>query len=170
MSVRSRPVALRIFDLASNPGGLRTPKLRSFAVALAQVDGPIIGMDVGIRHIGIAMSDLGRQISFSQDGFRRAGVRNDIERIRRITRTASAQAAVVGMPVALSGPENTKLQAFVREYSQRVLAQCGIQVVCFWDETYSTQLAKDAFMKRSRKTRRNRLSLRKKIVDAVRAQ
>lgn len=167
MSSSSRSLLLRIYDLSRHGGGLASPQMQSFAVAVADVDGPVLGLDVGIRHIGVALSDAGRQISFSQLGFRRGAVREDIERIQEVTRRAAIRAAVVGMPVAPVGHECLKLQEFVRGYSQTILAACGVEVIGFWDESFTTKLAKDAFMKRSRKRARNSLSLRKRTVDAV---
>lgn len=169
MSSKSQSLLLRIYDLSRNGGGLASPHMRSFAASLADVEGPILGLDVGIRHVGVALSDATRQISFSQQGFRRNTVRHDIDKIQEITQAASVRAAVVGIPIAPTGRECQKLQEFVYGYSQAVLAACGIQVIGFWDESFTTKLAKDAFMKRSRKTARNNLSMRKRVVDSVRS-
>lgn len=85
-----------------------------------------------------------------------------------MTHGANVHAAVVGIPSSSTrGESYGKLQAFVRGYSQGVLAECGIKVFGYWDESFTTQLAKESFMKRSKKSARNRLSLRKRAVDAV---
>lgn len=166
MSGKCRQLLLRAFDVSN--GGLASPQMKAFVRALAETDGPILGLDVGIRHIGVALSDVGRQISFSQGGFRRSGIREDIAKIRNMTHSADVHAAVVGMPSSsTSGGSYGKLQSFVSGYSQGVLAECGIKVIGYWDESFTTQLAKESFMKRSKKSVRNRLSLRKRSIDAV---
>lgn len=165
MSSKVRPVVVKMFDLTR--GGHEAPDMTGFAKALTEFEGPILGLDVGLRHIGVSMSDANRQIAFAQRGFRRASIRQDIEIITGIMKLTTVQAAVVGLPTEQVAPSARKLPDFIRMYSRGVLPECGIRVIGFWDESLSTKLAKDAFMQRTRKRLRNRLSLRKRMVDAV---
>lgn len=166
MISRCRPLLLRVYDMSN--GGLASRQMKSFVNAVTESEGPVLGLDVGVRHIGVALSDEKRQIAFSQGGFRRGEIREDIARIKNITRGGAVYVAVVGMPTSSNGSASyANVQAFVRGYSQGVLGECGIHVIGFWDESFTTQLAKDAFMKRSKKSVRNRISTRKRVVDGV---
>lgn len=167
MSTKAYPVVVKMFDLTKR--GLEGPDLSGFAKALAEFKGPILGLDVGLRHIGVSMSDANRQIAFAQRGFRRGSIRQDIDIIKDVMKFSTTQAAVVGLPTEQVGPLAKKLPDFIRVYSTGVLPVCGIRVIGFWDESFSTQLAKDEFVQRTRKRLRNRISLRKKLVDAVRS-
>lgn len=164
MNSYARPLAIRVFDLTN--GGRASPHLLPFAKALSEFPGPILGLDVGLRHIGVSLSDSHRLISFSQRGFQRAAIRQDIATIRDIIKHAPVHAAIVGMPDKQAAPVGDKLQHFVHMYVQGILPACGIGLVGFWDESYSTLIAKEAFMRRTRKRLRNRLDYRKRAVDA----
>eukprot|EP00177_Eucheuma_denticulatum_P003763 GFKZ01006809.1.p1 GENE.GFKZ01006809.1~~GFKZ01006809.1.p1 ORF type:complete len:183 (-),score=9.42 GFKZ01006809.1:337-885(-) len=167
MTSYSRPLALRLFDLTN--GGRASPHFLPFAKALSECPGPILGLDIGLRHIGVSLSDSQRLVSFSQRGFQRAGIRQDITTIRDVIKHAPVHAAIVGMPSAQAAPVADKLQQFVSTYVQGILPECGIGLVGFWDESYSTRIAKEAFMTGTRKRLRNRLSYRKRSVDAAAA-
>lgn len=165
MGTKVRPIVVKMFDLTR--GRHAAANMAGFAKALTEFEGPILGLDVGLRHIGVSISDANRQIAFAQRGFRRASIRQDIEIIRDVMKLATVQAAVVGLPTEQVGSLAKKLPDFIQMYSRGVLPECGITVIGFWDESLSTKLAKDAFMQRTRKRLRNRLSLRKRLVDAV---
>lgn len=148
--------------------GPLSAQMSSFVEALSECKGPVLGLDVGLRHIGVALSDERHLISFPRGGFGRASIREDIASMRKITGLVEMHAAVVGMPTCSGRTASyAKVQDFSRAYAQGVLPECGIRVIAFWDESYTTQLAKDSFMGHAKKRDRNRLATRKRVVDGV---
>lgn len=148
--------------------GILSADMRLFLEALSRSRGPVMGLDIGTRHIGVALSDEGHSIAFPRGGFRRGRIHEDIASIRKIAGGASICAAVVGMPTCVN--ENTEyvaVQQFIRKYSQLLLPECGVRIIGFWDESFTTQLAKDSFMKHAKKTTRNHLATRKRVIDGV---
>ncbi|CAN8073127.1 unnamed protein product [Agarophyton chilense] len=141
-------------------------ELQRFYAHVKQSGGPLVGMDVGTRHIGLALSDDARIISFPHSAFRRRSVLSDVKRLRLLASKSKAECAVVGMPRAPEGADCRALQDFVRVYSQRVLAESGFGALAYWDESFTTVLAKDGFMTTAKKSERNDRTLRKKRVDA----
>ncbi|KAI0564073.1 YqgF/RNase H-like protein [Gracilaria domingensis] len=123
-------------------------------------------MDVGTRHIGLALSDDARLVSFPHSAFRRRSVLSDVQRLRLLARESQVSCAVVGMPRAPHGAECRALQEFVRLYSHRVLGESGFRAIAYWDECFTTVIAKDEFMSSAKKGERNNSALRKRRVDA----
>lgn len=163
----TRMGGMRIYKLYDTRSNVSFQTLQSFAKALRDTGGPVLGLDVGTRHIGVAISDCNRMISFPRIGFRRSDARQDIQRLRQITSAEGVQSAVVGMPIAPLGKNNDAFRQFTSSYAESVLRQCGVKHLGFWDESNTSVLAKDAFMRSAKKTQRNDLALRKRMVDAV---
>lgn len=156
---------MRLFELATY--GRSSAEMGEFSKALTLVKGPIAGFDVGLRHIGMAMSDVNRQIAFSSAGFARGSVRQDIEFVQSIIQGAGVKAAVVGMPIAPRDKLARKLPDFIRMYSKTVLPECGIEVIGYWDESFSTLLAKSVTKHTLKGRLRKSYIMRKQKIDAV---
>ena len=96
----------------------------------------ILGLDVGDRRIGLAISD---PLGFTAQPLftlHRAGRRADLKSIARVLRKHGVTEVVVGNPLHMSGdqsPQATKAQAFAEE----LRAEFGI-TVHLWDERLTT--------------------------------
>jgi putative Holliday junction resolvase len=96
----------------------------------------ILGLDVGDRRIGLAISD---PLGFTAQPLftlHRSGRKADLKSIARVLRKHGVREAVVGNPLHMSGdqsPQAAKAQAFAEE----LRAEFGI-TVHLWDERLTT--------------------------------
>jgi putative Holliday junction resolvase len=99
-----------------------------------------LGLDVGNRRIGVAVSDeLGITAQPVLTLVRKRNRRDDLRSIGRLARKFGVSAIVVGNPVRLSGeesPQTSKTHAFANELGQ--LTGLPIQL---WDERLTTHQA-----------------------------
>jgi len=117
--------------------------------------GRLLGLDVGGKRIGVAVSDEG-QILASPWGMVEQG-RNAIEDIGRIAREAGAVAIVAGLPTGLSGREGAQA-ADTRRFADSVSEALDLPL-SYWDERLTSSQAErmlvDAGMRR--KERRSQI-------------
>jgi putative Holliday junction resolvase len=96
----------------------------------------ILGLDVGDRRIGLAISDPLGYTAQPLFTLHRTGRRADLKSVGRVVRKHGVTEAVVGNPLYMSGdqsPQATKAQAFAEE----LRAEFGI-TVHLWDERLTT--------------------------------
>jgi len=100
----------------------------------------LMGLDVGNRRIGVAVSDeLGLTAQPVMTLERRHNRRDDLRSLGRLARRFGVSAIVVGNPVRLSGEESSqtaKVQAFAEELGELT----GIPIH-LWDERLTTHEA-----------------------------
>jgi len=94
--------------------------------------GRILGLDVGTRRIGIAVSDPLGITAQGLETLQRKTKRHDFDRLRLVIREYDVQEIVVGLPLRMSGAEGTqagKMQEFAEELRKRFKLP-----VHLWDE------------------------------------
>jgi putative Holliday junction resolvase len=111
-------------------------------------DGRLLGLDVGGKRIGVAISDEG-QILSSPWGMVEQGTRA-IGEIDRIARETGAIALVAGLPTGMSGREGAQA-AETRRFADAVGEALGLPL-SYWDErltsTQAERMLIDAGMRR----------------------
>jgi putative Holliday junction resolvase len=98
--------------------------------------GRLIGVDLGSKTIGLALSDIERRIATPLTTLRRVKFGADAEALAAKAREFEAVALVLGLPLGLDGKDTPRAQAtraFAREY-QRLFPL----PLAFWDERMST--------------------------------
>jgi putative pre-16S rRNA nuclease len=99
----------------------------------------ILGLDVGSRRIGVAVSDL---LGFTAQGLatiQRQNKRLDFEQLESVIREYQVHEIVVGLPLRMSGQEGIqaeKMQAFAEDLRQRFNLP-----VHLWDERLTSAQA-----------------------------
>ncbi|MBN2047694.1 MAG: Holliday junction resolvase RuvX [Anaerolineaceae bacterium] len=119
--------------------------------------GRILAVDPGEKRIGLAISDPMGMIANPLDVIEHVAREKDAARIVEIAREHEVVKIVIGQPldadgsVGLSGRKSKRLAKEIRK-------QCDLEVV-LWDESGSTQKAKDAYVQMgvSKKKRRGHL-------------
>ncbi len=96
----------------------------------------LLGLDVGTKTIGMALSDTRLVIATPFDTIRRTRFRDDLSRIRQEVEKHGVGGIVVGLPLALEGGEGPRAQG-VRQFAKNLLAQLDLPLT-FWDERMST--------------------------------
>jgi putative holliday junction resolvase len=94
--------------------------------------GRILGLDVGSRRIGIAVSDPLGITAQGLETLQRRNKRHDLEHLRRVISEYDVKEIVVGLPLRMSGAEGTqadKMQAFAEDLRKRFQLP-----VHLWDE------------------------------------
>lgn len=122
--------------------------------------GRFLGLDIGSRRIGIAVSDEQGFIA-SPVGYVRRGS-NEQTDLDDLVRRWEPLALVVGLPTGLSGREGPQA-AEVRTFVEVALRRFGLPLH-FWDERLTTTIAERALIARG--TRR---AARKEQIDAMAA-
>jgi len=96
----------------------------------------LIGVDLGEKTIGLALSDTRRTIASPLQTLKRSKFRPDAARLLALAKLHDAGALVVGLPRNMDGSEGPRAQAtraFVRN-----LAPLTELAIAFWDERLST--------------------------------
>ncbi|MCR4442034.1 MAG: Holliday junction resolvase RuvX [Peptococcaceae bacterium] len=114
----------------------------------------ILGLDVGDKRIGVAVSD---GLGLTAQGLTtivRSDIKKDIERLAAIIREHSIEKIIVGLPRNMNGtygPQAEKTKEFVKLLRKEIPLE-----VVFWDERLTTALARRTLLEGdvSRKKRR----------------
>jgi putative Holliday junction resolvase len=96
----------------------------------------LLGLDLGTKTIGLALSDVGRQIASPLETIRRVKFQADAAALLRIAEKHAIAGLVVGLPLNMDGSQGPRVQstrAFVRN-----LAPLTSLPIVFWDERMST--------------------------------
>jgi putative holliday junction resolvase len=97
---------------------------------------PILGLDLGTKTIGIAISDLTRRIASPFHTIRRRKFTQDARELLDIAVRENARLFVIGLPLSMDGSEGPRAQA-TRAFVRNLGKMTDIPSV-FWDERLST--------------------------------
>jgi putative Holliday junction resolvase len=121
-----------------------------------------LGLDVGDKIIGVALSDETATLASGLDNVRRVGPRKDVKAIIDLVRRHEVGEVVVGLPRRLDGglgPQAEKVLAYMEDL------RGGVKVpVVPWDERFTTVIANQALIEADVSRR-----ARKGVVDKVSA-
>jgi putative Holliday junction resolvase len=96
----------------------------------------LMGLDLGTKTIGIATSDLTRQIATPITTITRTKFTPDALELLKIATRENVGVLVLGLPINLDGTEGPRAQA-TRAFA-RNLAKLTPLAIVFWDERLST--------------------------------
>lgn len=125
--------------------------------------GPVLGLDLGARRIGLAVSDEDARIAFPAGYLTREGLEKDLEALQALISERSIVRVVVGLPRRLDGREDTGAEAarrFAAALSEKTALPVDLQ-----DERLTTVEAERALREAPARRRRGR----KQVVDAMAA-
>jgi putative holliday junction resolvase len=122
----------------------------------------IAGLDLGDKTIGVAVSDLRRQVATPIEVIRREKFTIDAGKLMALLDARGAFGIVLGLPLNMdgsSGPRVQATQAFARN-----LEKLTALPICYWDERLSTVAAERALLEADTSRKR-----RKEVIDQVAA-
>lgn len=122
----------------------------------------ILGLDVGQKTVGVAISD---PLGFTAQGIttiRRTKKSEDIEAVKRICDEYSVETIVIGLPKNMDGSIGFAGEK-IKEFSEFLKEAVDLEIV-FWDERLTTVAAHRAMLEADLSRGK-----RKKIVDKVAA-
>ena len=100
-------------------------------------DARLLGLDVGTKTIGLALSDVTRSISTPYHTVRRTKFTQDAKAIAAAIAEHDVGALVIGLPINLDGSEGPRAQS-TRAFARNLGALVEVPLI-FWDERLSTQ-------------------------------
>jgi putative holliday junction resolvase len=96
----------------------------------------LMGLDVGTKTIGLALSDTRRIIATPLETIRRRRFREDMARLFALIETHDVGGLVIGLPLTLTGSDGPRTQS-VRQFARNLVALRDLPVA-LWDERLST--------------------------------
>ena len=115
----------------------------------------LLGLDVGRKTIGLAVSDSDMKIATTVGTVRRSKFTKDVKNLDAIITERQVNGLVLGLPISMDGNEGPACQS-VRQFAVNLdnILEIGIT---FWDERLSTSaverlLIKEADLSRNRRS------------------
>ena len=106
------------------------------AVAHWPERGALVGLDLGTKTIGVAVSDADRRLATGVENIQRTAFKADAARVLAVAAERNAVGFVLGLPINMDGSEGPRAQstrAFARNFSKLTDLAIGL-----WDERLST--------------------------------
>lgn len=146
---------------ASARHGTTTEDAREFAKQLPPA-GRLIGLDLGTKTIGLALSDVTRMIASALETITRKKFTLDVEALTAHIAEHDVCGLVLGLPRNLDGSEGPRAQssrAFARNLNKRIALP-----ILLWDERLTTAAAERLLIEADSSRRR-----RAQVVDKMAA-
>lgn len=109
--------------------------IEALAAALTP-GGRLVGLDLGSKTIGIALSDPTRTVATPLETIRRKKFTQDVRRLLDLIDRNNVEAVVIGLPVNMDGSEGPRAQS-TRAFARNLARHIDVPIV-FWDERLST--------------------------------
>ena len=104
----------------------------------------LIGLDLGEKTIGVAVSDTLRQIATPLETLKRGKLTRNVAELEEIVQVRAIGGIVIGLPRNMDGSEGPRSQAS-RAFARNLAARLPLPVT-FWDERLSTVAAERALL------------------------
>ena len=138
-----------------------TDDVHDFAAALPDMRA-LIGLDLGDKTIGVAVSDTFLSVATPLETVRRRKFGLDAARLLELTAARKVGGLVLGLPRNMAGTEGPRCQS-TRAFARNFEARHSLPIT-FWDERLSTVAAEKALLEAD--TTRKR---RAEVIDHVAA-
>lgn len=98
--------------------------------------GRLIGVDLGAKTIGLALSDVERKLASPLKTLKRVAFAKDADALLAACGEYRVVGLVIGLPLDLEGRDTPNAQS-ARAFGQRLATKIDLPVA-FWDERFST--------------------------------
>jgi putative Holliday junction resolvase len=103
--------------------------------------GRLLGLDVGAKTIGVAISDPGLTLASPLDTVRRMKFTEDVRQLARMIEGRDVGGFIVGLPINMDGTQGPRCQS-VRHFAENLVGRADLlgfePEIAFWDERLST--------------------------------
>lgn len=123
---------------------------------------PLMGLDLGTKTIGLALSDITRIIASPLQTLRRTKFQKDAALLLQVAEKHQVGGFVLGLPINMDGTEGPRAQA-TRAFARNLAALTPIDIA-FWDERLSTAAVERVLIEADRSRAR-----RAEIIDKMAA-
>lgn len=121
-----------------------------------------MGLDVGTKTVGVAVSDALGLTGQAVVTVRRTNLKADLAELERLAREHEVTRVVIGLPLNMDGTEGPRAEAS-RAFGRRVEERLGLPVE-FWDERLTTVAAHRTLLEADLSRQK-----RKQVVDRLAA-
>lgn len=104
----------------------------------------LLGLDLGTKTIGLAISDTGLRLASPVGTIRRTRLQADLDALFQTVDDRGAGGLVLGLPVNMDGSEGPRAQA-TRQFARDLLGRRDLPLA-FWDERLSTRAVERAMI------------------------
>jgi putative Holliday junction resolvase len=126
---------------------------------------PVMGLDLGEKTIGVAVSDATRMVASSLELIRKTKFTEDAGRLFALMKDRGAKGVIIGLPVNMDGTEGARCQS-VRAFGRNLLRLDADLPIAFWDERWSTQAVQRMMTDQADLSRARRAELVDKMAAA----
>lgn len=122
----------------------------------------VLGIDLGSKTIGLALSDTSRTIASPLETIRRSKFSKDSNRLLELCATHDIGAIILGLPLSMDGTEGPRVQS-TRAFARNIAGVIDLPIA-FWDERLSTAAVTRTLLEADRSRKR-----RAELVDKMAA-
>jgi len=101
----------------------------------------LLGLDLGEKTIGVAISDPGLTVASPIDTIRRTKFTEDVKQLAKMMQGREVGGIIVGLPINMDGTQGPRCQS-VRHFAENLVKRAdllGMEAeIAFWDERMST--------------------------------
>lgn len=126
--------------------------------------GALIGLDLGEKTVGVAVSDATRFIASPLELIRKTKFTAEAERLFKLMDERKVVGVVIGLPVNMDGTEGTRCQSN-RAFARNLIRLRDIPIA-FWDERMSSMAVNRMLIDEADVTRARRADLVDKAAAA----
>lgn len=132
--------------------------------ALLPARAPVVGLDLGEKTIGVAVSDPSRTVASPLELIRKTKFSDDAARLFALMESRGAAGVVIGLPVNMDGTEGARCQSS-RAFGRNLLRLRDLPIA-FWDERMSSMAVNRVLIEEADVTRARRADLVDKMAAA----
>ena len=124
----------------------------------------LLGLDVGSKTVGLALSDVSRTVATPMRTLKRRRFAGDAAILGDLIAEHDVGGLVIGLPVSMDGSEGPRCQS-VRQFAANLLTYVDT-AVAFWDERLSTAAVERLLVEEADMSRRRRAEVVDKMAAA----
>ena len=117
----------------------------------------LVGLDLGTKTLGVAVSDRYKIIASPLSTIQRNGTKKDLLKLQEILNDYEIGGFIVGLPLSLDNSENQQTQ-LVRNFNKELVDFFSLPSV-FWDERFSS----DVIFKEMRRSNMSKNKIKNKL-------
>ena len=117
----------------------------------------LVGLDLGTKTLGVAVSDRLKIIASPLSTIQRNGTKKDLLKLQEILNDYEIGGFIVGLPLSLDNSENKQTQ-LVRNFNKELINFFSLPSV-LWDERFSS----DVIFKEMRKSNMSKNKIKNKL-------
>ncbi|MCW8861912.1 MAG: Holliday junction resolvase RuvX [Rhodospirillales bacterium] len=114
----------------------------------------LLGLDLGTRTIGLALSDVMCSVATPLETISRTKFTADAARLVTVIEEHGVGGLVIGLPISMDGTEGPRCQS-TRQFATNFLEKREIPIL-FWDERLSTTAVEKMLIREADMTRKRR--------------